>query len=367
MSAHEKIYADLAKSLLNEIVDKSNPSPERAIDILTTLQNESNNKQKCVTIAILETTKIGKILTKTVKACKRHRRTSDSRDEWNTAIATAEGLLTSFKEAADKESKQKKSAASQKKSVDTTASSNVAGLPSSISAYKTRLVTQKKEMHKDPPALPPQHIIIEESLVGEPKRNKATGELTFLCGEDDTIKPLLKDFHPNRSPEEVLRAGSFGGTYFRPITSAVTNIKYNSASVLKDTVQPSWISNLDKPSMLTSSTYHNSINKFKVKCGGSLGMWESSGWISNSDPYGWFQWYCRFYSGRRCSDDKRQISRWCKSAGLKGRFKSQICNKIIAAGTTAGDEKISPVIRQTLLHWGLEVTEDVLEKHRRRR
>jgi len=95
-------------------------------------------------------------------------------------------------------------------------------------------------------------------------------------------------------------------------------------------------------------------------------MWESSGWIADSDPYGWFQWYCRFYSGRRSSDDARQMSRWCKSAGLKGRFRSQLCNKIIAAGTTAGDVKISPVIRQTLLHWGLEVTEDILEKHKSR-
>mmetsp|Transcript_10892 Transcript_10892/g.16592 ORF Transcript_10892/g.16592 Transcript_10892/m.16592 type:complete len:100 (-) Transcript_10892:225-524(-) len=95
-------------------------------------------------------------------------------------------------------------------------------------------------------------------------------------------------------------------------------------------------------------------------------MWESSGWIADSDPYGWFQWYCRFYSGRRCGDDARQIGRWCKSAGMKGRFRSQLCNKVMKAGTVAGDERISPVIRQTLLHWGLEVTEDVLEKHKRR-
>ena len=96
-------------------------------------------------------------------------------------------------------------------------------------------------------------------------------------------------------------------------------------------------------------------------------MWESSGWISDCDPYGWFQWYCRFYSGRRSSDDARQISRWMKSAGVKGRFRSQICNKIIAAGARAEDARISPVIRQTLLHWGLEITEHVLEMHRKRK
>lgn len=119
-------------------------------------------------------------------------------------------------------------------------------------------------------------------------------------------------------------------------------------------------------SSLTSVTYKNSVNKYGVKCGGSLGMWESSGWITDCDPYGWFQWYCRFYQGRRCADDARQISRWCKSAGPKGRFRSQLCNKILAAHTSCDNRSISPVIRQTLLHWGLEITPDVLAKHRKR-
>merc|ERR1719319_1726182 len=49
-------------------------------------------------------------------------------------------------------------------------------------------------------------------------------------------------------------------------------------------------------------------------------MWESSGWMRAQDPYGWFQWYCRFYQGRRSEDDERQVSRWEKCAGLRGRF-----------------------------------------------
>lgn len=267
-----------------------------------------------------------------------------------------------YKEAADEEAKQ----AAATKSKEAKAIAQQPGLPTSVTAYKQRLVSQSKELYKDPPALPPQHITIEERWVPLPKRNKTTGELTFVAGNDTSISNLLKVFHPNRTPEEVLRAGSFGGTYFRPITSAVTNISYNSSSVLKDTVESSWITNLDKHTMLTSTTYKPSINKFKVKCGGSLGMWESSGWISDSDPYGWFQWYCRFYRGRRSSDDARQISRWCKSAGVRGRFRSQICNKIVSAGVGAGDGSVSPVIRQTLLHWGLEVTEDVLMQHKKR-
>jgi hypothetical protein len=368
----EETIASVAKSLTDEVIDATEPSAERTFDILTTLQNEttatskSNGKKSCnMTIAILESTKIGKLLTKTAKACKRHKRTSPSEDDtskWNDAISLSEELLMKYKEAADEEAKQ----AAATKSKEAKAIAQQPGLPTSVTAYKQRLVSQSKELYKDPPALPPQHITIEERWVPLPKRNKTTGELTFVAGNDTSISNLLKVFHPNRTPEEVLRAGSFGGTYFRPITSAVTNISYNSSSVLKDTVESSWITNLDKHTMLTSTTYKPSINKFKVKCGGSLGMWESSGWISDSDPYGWFQWYCRFYRGRRSSDDARQISRWCKSAGVRGRFRSQICNKIVSAGLGAGDGSVSPVIRQTLLHWGLEVTEDVLMQHKKR-
>lgn len=69
----------------------------------------------------------------------------------------------------------------------------------------------------------------------------------------------------------------------------MTNKTYYGHEVLKDTVPDEWIEGLKK-SMLTSQNYNFQINKYKVKCGGSLGMWESSGWISEIDVYGWFQW-----------------------------------------------------------------------------
>ncbi len=70
-----------------------------------------------------------------------------------------------------------------------------------------------------------------------------------------------------------------------------------------------WFENLDIERDVTSIVIQKEVNKYKVKIGGNLDMWESSGWITEIDPYGWFQWYCRFYLGRRTSDDKRQVKR----------------------------------------------------------
>ena len=50
--------------------------------------------------------------------------------------------------------------------------------------------------------------------------------------------------------------------------------------------------------------------------------------MREQDPYGWVQWYCRFYKGRRIPDDERQIKRWLAFAGPKGRFKKRLINMI---------------------------------------
>lgn len=88
-----------------------------------------------------------------------------------------------------------------------------------------------------------------------------------------------------------------------------------------------------------------------------LAAWEKSGWMNAQDPYGWFQWYCRYYQGRRSADDDRQISRWAKSAGLAGRWRNNLIGKCLIAGGDFENHSISPVVRQTLLHWGYELTE----------
>ena len=91
-------------------------------------------------------------------------------------------------------------------------------------------------------------------------------------------------------------------------------------------------------------------------------FWEEKDWISKHDPYGWVEWYCNFYNGRRIKDeDERQIKRWLNFCGPKGRFKRSLINKIKAKGAKYNDHTISPVIRQSLQHWAYAITANDLE------
>ena len=163
------------------------------------------------------------------------------------------------------------------------------------------------------------------------------------------------EFKPNLSPEQILKMGAFGGTYFRPIYSSVTKKNYKSEDVIKE-YPKSWFKGIDIEKMVISPKYDKKVNKYGVKCGSDLEDWEKSGWMDKQDPYGWFQWYCRFYMGRRTDDDKRQIKRWLALTGPKGRFKNRLVNMIKKKDGNYDDESISPVIRQTLLHWGYQIT-----------
>ena len=165
---------------------------------------------------------------------------------------------------------------------------------------------------------------------------------------------IHKLFKPNLTPKQILHMGSFGGTYYRPIYSSVNKKNYKSNTIIKN-LPDSWFKNLNIEKYVTSTIYDKNINKYKVKCGTSLESWEESGWIHKQDPYGWFQWYCRYYLGRRTDDDERQIKRWLKLTGPNGRFRKRLINMIKEKNTTYDDITISPVIRQTLQHWGYKL------------
>lgn len=196
------------------------------------------------------------------------------------------------------------------------------------------------------------HALSTSAGARAPRRNP---DSTFVF--DD-----FPQFQPNRSPEEILRVGSFGGTYFRPIKSAVCpGVKFGDE--VWQELPRKWIQGLDPKLHLCSSTYRPSVNKYKVKSGASLEEWEQSGWIRSQDPYGWFQWYCRFFQGRRTEDDARQVARWVACAGeTSGRWRNRLCKVVFQQGKRFDDPSASPVIRQTLLHWGYELTEDHYRK-----
>ena len=96
------------------------------------------------------------------------------------------------------------------------------------------------------------------------------------------------------------------------------------------------------------------MNKYGVKCGTSLRFWENKGWINEIDPYGWFQWYFRYWLGRRSEDDERQINRRKK---IVSRFRCKLVKMIKDVGNKFDDYSISLNIRQILLHWGYGLTE----------
>ncbi|XP_035638532.1 uncharacterized protein zgc:113208 isoform X1 [Oncorhynchus keta] len=198
----------------------------------------------------------------------------------------------------------------------------------------------------------------EVSLSSTHASQKMIRDGCLEVSKNDKGQLVFKDFpqfQPNMSPKEVLQAGSFGGTYFRPIYSSVT--KHNCKDEWKE-LPEDWLKGLNIPTQVVSSTYRDSVNTYKVKCGGSLEMWESSGWIVTQDPYGWFQWYCRFYHGRRTKDDERQIGRWAKCAGVKGRWRNNLITKVVRSGCGFDNPTISPVVRQTLQHWGYRLTKE---------
>lgn len=174
------------------------------------------------------------------------------------------------------------------------------------------------------------------------------------------IFPGFPDFQPNVSPRQIFEKGSFGGTYWRPIYSSITTKKYSNEHHKYDFLKGIPDAKMTKD---YEKDYDVNVNTYKVKVGMTLNEWEERRWITKEDPYGWVQWYCEFYSGRRIPEiDELQIKRWQAVAGNKnGRWKRRLVNMIKKKKGKYDDFNISPKIRQTLQHWGYQLVENDLK------
>ena len=156
------------------------------------------------------------------------------------------------------------------------------------------------------------------------------------------------DFGANKTSVETIREGAFGGTYLRDIYPSVTGKRYK-----KSWKQFNQLKNIDQK-FYCLDYYNASVNKYGVKCGTLPRFSETKGCINEIDPYGWFQWYFRYWLCRRPEDDERQINEWKKTVS---RFTGILVKMIKDAGSKFDDYSVSSKIRQILFDWGNELTE----------
>lgn len=152
--------------------------------------------------------------------------------------------------------------------------------------------------------------------------------------EYDLVEPmgkLPKDFQPDLTPDEMLKLGVFGGVYMRDCRNEFPADWFQKAKLQEEGVY----------------TQDPRLNYFKINASQSLSVWRKKGWINEDvDPRGWFQWYCRYYMGRRLpEEDEKQIKRWRAIARHVAQIKKN-CRK--------EDKKCRPKQRQALLHWAYD-------------
>ncbi len=150
----------------------------------------------------------------------------------------------------------------------------------------------------------------------------------YIC-----VEPVGKNFdprfRPDLTPKEMLALGVFGGVYMRDCIKEFPAEWFTKAKFQKKEFKKS----------------DPKLNLFKVSASQPLSVWRAKGWIYREDPRGWFQWYCRYYMGRRCPDDERQIKRWVAMR----RHIAQIKNNCML-----GDISCHTRQRQALLHWAYD-------------
>jgi hypothetical protein len=100
-----------------------------------------------------------------------------------------------------------------------------------------------------------------------------------------------------------------------------------------------------KKAKLSPGCRDSKLNYFGVSASQPLSIWKEKGWINEQDPRGWFQWYCRYYSGRRSADDLRQIRRWAAVRRHIAQLKKSCARR---------DLNCRRRQRQALLHWAYD-------------
>ena len=146
-------------------------------------------------------------------------------------------------------------------------------------------------------------------------------ELTEPAGEN-----FDPEFKPELTPAELLEMGVFGGKYMTDCRGEFPAAWFAKAKLSPERRNPK-------------------LNFFGVDASKPLSYWLEKGWIWENDPRGWFQWYCRYWMGRRCADDARQIARWKAMT----RHIAQIRKNCVK-----GDLLCRPRQRQALLHWAYD-------------
>ena len=134
------------------------------------------------------------------------------------------------------------------------------------------------------------------------------------------------DFKPQLTPAQMLALGVFAGKY-------LTDCRKEFPA--------SWF----KGAKLSPTRRDPKLNFFGVDASQPLSVWKRNGWIHPDDPRGWFQWYCRYYMGRRMEDDERQIGRW-KAIRRHVRQLQKHCEP--------GELTCRKRQRQALLHWAYD-------------
>lgn len=147
----------------------------------------------------------------------------------------------------------------------------------------------------------------------------------------ELVAPVGKKFDPRfkpaLTPKQMLALGVFGGVYMRDCTKEFPKDWFTKAKFAKDKREAD-------------------LNYFGVNASQPLSVWRKKGWIYDEDPRGWFEWYCRYYMGRRIpKEDDRQIKRWVNMRRHVGQ---------IVANCRPGDLSCRRKQRQALLHWAYD-------------